>query len=151
MMRFRRALLGVAVVWGSFAACGPTEPDGEDYSATRLLDRACANEACSLRGDVRKIQGLTSDSLAYELGPGAATLSIPVQSELEPLEANWGALALVKGHGTLGGFLLKKDYSWQSIALDVKTGTAHVDVTEGSQVTVADVRIVRHYPTPNCE
>ena len=151
MRRARRALLVGGVVWGGFAACSPAVPEGQDYSEARLLDERCAAAACELEGNGRQIEGLTPDSRAFELGPGGGKLSISVATELSGSANTYGALALMKGQGSVGQRGVESEYAWQSIALDMQQKVATIEVSGSSHVTVADIRIVRYYSTPNCE
>lgn len=97
--RVRRALLVTGAV--ALSACveigtRPTPP--------RLLDLACKSDACIVAGSVHRTTGPTADTLGFHFGPGAGSLSIPLDgllsqgadtSDLASLEA------LVSGHGTL--------------------------------------------------
>lgn len=150
MRRARRAALVGAVVWGAFGACSPAVPEGEGYSEARLLDERCAADACRLEGSARRVQGLTPDSLAYELGPLPGKLSIPVASALTTPGDTYGAMALMKGEGTLGSRSVPSEYAWQAIGLDAQKRVATIEVADGSHVTVVDIRIVRYYSTPGC-
>ena len=57
----------------------------------------------------------------------------------------------MKGQGSVGQRSVGSEYAWQSIALDMQQKVATIEVSGSSHVTVADIRIVRYYSTPNCE
>ena len=80
MKRARRALLLAFIAFGCFSACS----DERDYSESRLIDRVCASQACAVSGSARQTQGLTADSIGFQLGPGAGSVVFPLTPDVLP-------------------------------------------------------------------
>lgn len=84
-------LATLAVLLGMGACGGPGGPHVEHHP--RLLDKICQGDQCTITGAVRRTTGLTSDSVGYQLGPGAGSIVIPSPGN--------NASVLVRGHGAL--------------------------------------------------
>lgn len=120
--RWRRlllALLGAALVVGG---CLSSSGGGGTQRSVRALDSFCGDAAaCRTTGAAERTTGPTADSVGYRLGPGPATLDIPLDDTttgLEVLARGRGAL-----HVTLAGCSdcpdvaheVGADYAWTDL------------------------------------
>ncbi len=80
------------ILFGALLACATTTP-------VRLLDEVCKDEQCATGGSARETCGLTSDSIGFELGPGAGSVNIMVP----PMQNQFGSSLelLVRGRGSI--------------------------------------------------
>jgi hypothetical protein len=69
-------------------------------SQSRLLDEACAVEECTTTGVARATTGLTSDSLAFDIGPGPGKVVIPLPAFSNGGDSSFRLEALVSGAAT---------------------------------------------------
>lgn len=149
MSNNRRGLLAIAIAILLAGACS-----GADLSKPterlRILDDLCQADGCTTSGSARRTTGLTSDSVGYQLGPGAGSLVMP-----RPPGDN--VSILVRGHGTLrvncvrGGAdcssePLPADYDWIDVVWAADGGDAGPQLLDlsvdegGSEAHLADVR-----------
>ncbi len=104
----RASLRGrLLLLFSALAVAGACSSNVE--SRPRLLDESCGGGECTTSGAARQTTGLTADSLGYELGPGPAKLTIPLQSFSDPNHDAFDAEVLLEGHGTITGRLLQGD------------------------------------------
>lgn len=140
-------LLALVVVQGclfNFADPGPDDP--------RFLDRACEYGTCRTYGSAREASAITTDTIGFEMGPGAGSVSF----ELRPDGTDVTVMFLMAGHGVAsvtspevaltGTFQLSEDYQWfDSTATTPSDAPSRVNVSvsvadDGSVVQLADIR-----------
>lgn len=69
-------------------------------SESRLLEEACAVDECATTGTARRSTALTSESIAFKLGPGPGKVVIPIPSFSRPGADSFQLEALVDGSAT---------------------------------------------------
>lgn len=137
-----RLLLAALVLLGAFAACSDN-----DKSESRLIDSLCgARGLCTLEGSARRVQGLTPDSVGFELGPAPGSVVFGLPSDLEPGFTSYAVEVLIQGEGNATSGVLVPNYEWRRIDSDGSTvsrpPSATLTVSQGSHATIADVRLV---------
>ena len=78
--RARRAGLTLLVAALLELACGVKSVGGGQthFGRARLLDHACSLGQCQLDGSAAQTAGITDDSVAISVGPGAGSATIPL-------------------------------------------------------------------------
>lgn len=129
---------------GAFAACG----DYADYSESRLIDEVCAT-GCETQGAARQVQGLTPDSIGFELGPGPGGVTFQLGAGRSPEFSRYSIEVLLQGSGFFNGSEphLEANYRWKpadaGIGVADRPETATVaTVGEHSRAKIADLRLV---------
>lgn len=89
------SLLAIGIALHVAGAC-----DNRVDSESRLLEESCAVEDCVTSGSARRTTALTSDSLAFKLGPGTGKLVIPIPAFSRPGDNSFRLEALVSGSAT---------------------------------------------------
>ena len=163
--------LVLALVLGQ-GACN-TQVDSE----SRLLDEACAVDQCTTTGAARATTGLTSDSLAFQVGPGPGKVVIPLPAFSHAGDSSFRLEALVSGAATARllratcatdagpcstqvvdtSILYAHDYDWQSVG-NHSTGSSstsfsgfevEIETTANQEIAVVDLRYDT-YDTVTC-
>lgn len=124
------------------AAC--SGPDlSKPVRQPQQLGDLCGGNACTTTGSARRTTGLTSDTIGYQLGPGAGSLLLT--------NAPSGLSVMVRGHGTFyveqsgsfgTGHDVPSDYAWVDIN-GQDAGRTDVELSvadDGSELHVADLR-----------
>lgn len=150
MKRHRRTAWLTSVLLAGFGACAPAVPFDEDYSKSRLMDEVCSGDGCVLEGSARKVEGLTHDSLGFEIGPGPGRIVFPMTGY-----AVSGARVdvLIEGSGKTTSSSLSESYDWRRADLEFAadgSATAVVEITDGSHAKVADLRVITSYGDGAC-
>jgi hypothetical protein len=161
-LRARVAQIALAAI--GLHACFQT--DDVHVGSSRALDSACEHDACKVSGSARVIQGPTNDSHAIHLGPGPGRIDIPL-AQIRPRQGDsiWSYEALMAGHGAVSSNacatscagnnprFVSSDYAWTTIAADSEGAPPTVltiESSEGTEVDIADVRVVSSAPPGNC-
>ena len=119
--RRQRVLLVLVVVCAGCLDLELLDFDRSRPSDPRLLDRACRGGECTTEGRARAVGGITADAIAYEIGPGAGSVTIP----LEPLDGvDFVIELLMVGNGAvtvsaaefLDSFELSDEPRWYEIS-----------------------------------
>lgn len=139
----RRAVLGGGVL-ALVVAGACSGPDlSKPIVQPQQLNDLCAGSACTTTGSARRTTGLTSDTIGYQLGPGAGSVLVP--------RAPSGLSVLVRGHGTFSvdaassfgaDHTAPSDYAW-IVVDDEDAGVADVQFSvadDGSELHIADLR-----------
>lgn len=111
--------------------------------------RLCASQACAVSGSARQTQGLTADSIGFQLGPGAGSVVFPLTPDVLPefFSSRYTVEVLIKGEGTTSLTRLSPNYEWQladvGAITEAKPQSARVEISDGSRATIADLRLVR--------
>ena len=112
--------------FASWLACG----SGKDE--VRILDRACASNACSTSGTARYTTGIWPGATGIAVGPGPGTVQVPIEvSSTGTLEA------LVSGTGTLQS-MCSWETSGQSTTLSTDGGLVDYQWVTLCVVTACD-------------
>ncbi len=136
-MRLLVLVLGLAACELDFHAPKGTSP--------RLLDRACNSAQCTMSGDVTEAEGITPDSTGFRLGPGAAKLTIPLESSTatSAVSSCKGVELLVAGQGVLHAgsqsIVLQDTYAWSCVP-SIDNNALVLAVDAGSTVRLVDIR-----------
>jgi hypothetical protein len=147
MTSWRRLLFVTLTALAAFSACS----DERDYSESRLLDKLCAQGECTTSGSARQTQGLTADSIGFELGPAAGSVILPLRDDLlaDFSSSSFSVEVLIQGLGRASSATLTPEYAWRSAEVSVATSgrpeSATVTVSDGSTAKIADLRLV-HSP-----
>lgn len=146
----RRGLLVAGVMALGVGACfGPVDASGP---IPQQLTDLCKGGACDTTGAARRTTGLTSDTIGYQLGPGAGSVLIP--------SARGSFSALVRGHGTFsmelsGSSTVEHDiprrYAWIDVGGNEDGGLSDIRFSvadDGSELHLADLRVM--FPAGTC-
>lgn len=90
-----RTMTLLALACGACLDLGPsTSNSSVDLTPPRLLDALCTRNAYTLAGSATRIAGPTADSCAFELGPGAGSVTFPSDAvpEFTEVEAGYGVV-----------------------------------------------------------
>ena len=140
-------------------ACGPG-PYDDHPGDSRFLDRACASGACTTKGDVQRVSGPTSDTIAFLLdgaasSPSGSAVTIPLDGVTIPPEDNLCSVELlVSGSGTFGvtsglAFDAPRDFAWVRVTNDCSSPIV-VAVEDRSTLLIDDVRVVTTRSQSGC-
>jgi hypothetical protein len=140
MSRRSRLLCASLVVSGAFTAC-----DSPDVSESRLIDRLCEREQCVTEGSARRVQGLTPDSVGFELGPAPGSVVFHFPTDVEPRFSNAAVEVLIEGEGVSSLGTLSPNYEWRSVQTDTPGGArpemVRIEVA-GARAKIADLRLI---------
>lgn len=148
MSRARRRAFLVAGVVALLAAgaCSSPSDFGSQQGASQELTGLCTDSTCDTTGSARRTTGLTSDTIGFQIGPGAGSVLIP------SVPGHFSVL--VRGHGTFSAELIgtstaqhdiPKDYAWVDIGGDADAGLSDVRFSvanDGSELHMADLSVV---------
>ncbi len=139
------ALLAVGACMGNVDLSSSSGATGESQQLSAL----CQDSACDTTGTARRTTGITSDTVGFQLGPGAGSVLVP--------SVPGHFAVLVRGHGTFSADLFGKytaqhdippDYTWVDIGGDEDAGIADVRFSvadDGSELHIADLRTLVGY------
>jgi len=162
----------VAILGGVIAAGACTS---QVDSQSRLIDEACAVEECTTTGNARATTGLTSDSLAFKIGPGPGKVVIPLPAFSHGGNSSFRLEALVSGAATArllrstcssdagacstqvqdSSSMYANVYDWEPVGSYSSSSTSfsgfavEIETTGSQEIAVIDLRYDT-YDTVNC-
>ncbi len=138
------ALLAVNGCFGSLDLSSGPDP--------QWLTGLCADNACATMGSARQTTGITSDTIGFQLGPGAGSVLIPsVPGDLSILARGYGTFSAELLGGSTVERDIPKDYGWVDIGGSDDGGVSNVRFSvsgDGSRLHIADLRVT--LPAGHC-